>query len=60
VIRLVVDCGAEPSSRLPEPHEAKVELCGVWLPRLAPPRGAGACSAVLWRLSDLSDTFPVW
>lgn len=59
VVRLVVDCGAEPSSRLPEAHEAQVELCGIWLPRLTPPRGSDACSAVLWRLSDLSDTFPV-
>lgn len=59
VVRLVVDCGAEAASRLPEAHEARVELCGVWLPRLAPPHGADACSVVLWRLSDLSDTFPV-
>jgi len=56
VIRLVVDCGTEPADRLPEGPDTRVELCGVWLPRLAQPRGTSACSRVPWRLSDLYDT----
>ena len=55
VVRLVVDCGAEPAARLPGEAETRVELCGVSLPRLAQPLGAPS-SRVAWRFSDLYDT----
>lgn len=55
VVRLVVDCGAEPVGRLPEVAETRVELCGLSLPRLMQPRGS-ACSRVAWRFSVLYDT----
>jgi hypothetical protein len=55
VVRLVVDCGAEPAGRLPEKAETRVELCGLVLPRLMQPPGS-ACSRVARRFSDLYDT----
>ncbi len=56
VVRLVVDCRPDRASRLPEPCETRVALCGLSLPRLAQRLETGAACRILWCLGDLNDT----
>jgi serine kinase of HPr protein (carbohydrate metabolism regulator) len=50
VVRLVVDALTGPAERLPDEADARVEVCGLALPRIAG-RLDSLVEAVLWRLN---------
>jgi serine kinase of HPr protein (carbohydrate metabolism regulator) len=56
VIRLVVDCLAEPAERMPDEDAMRTELAGVSVPRLGQQIASGVWRIVLWRLGDIDDT----
>jgi HPr kinase/phosphorylase len=56
VVRLVVDCGAEPAARLPHESERNSEIGNVSLPRLVHHGDPGFAQIVLWQLGVRDDT----